>query len=145
MNQDIKADEDFFGAAPTAQEQLRRWDEGRFIWTISMGGLGPGYEQAIQVLAIEIVRDQLGKPLPTNKENTEANREWGYATVERIDVKQADGHYSCGGFSGGQVGAARFLAYQWLSIGPKALHDDPRYDDRHILASNFWPHVGQRA
>ena len=71
MNQDTKADEDFFGAAPTAQEQLKRWDEGRSIWTISMGGLGPSYEQAIQVLAIEIVRDQLGKPQYTRVKDEE--------------------------------------------------------------------------
>lgn len=51
--------------ATDAGEQLRRWDSGDPIWTIEMGGMGPGYEQAIQVLAIEIVRDEINKPLPT--------------------------------------------------------------------------------
>lgn len=30
-----------------AQEWLSRWDEGRSVWSISMGGFGPGYEQAL--------------------------------------------------------------------------------------------------
>jgi hypothetical protein len=125
--------------AQDAAEQVRRWDTRKSIWTIEMGGMGPGYEQAIQVLAVEITRDNLGKPLPDP--NSEASKEWGFATVERIDQKQADGSYSCGGFSGAQVGAARWLAYQWLSIGPAALHADKLYDGRHIQALNYWPRV----
>ena len=34
------------GPAVDAAEQLRRWDAGDSIWTVEMGGLGPGYEQA---------------------------------------------------------------------------------------------------
>ena len=54
-----------------------------------MGGLGPGYEQAIQVLAIEIVRDNLDSPLPKGV------TAWGDSTVRRIDKKIPDGRYSC--------------------------------------------------
>lgn len=53
-----------FGSAQDAREQLRQWDGGGAIWSIEIGGLGPGYEQAIQVLAIEIVRDEIDKPMP---------------------------------------------------------------------------------
>lgn len=121
--------------APDATEQLRRWDAGQTIWSIEMGGFGPGYEQAIQTLAIEIVRDNLGKPLPNPEE---ANKtEWGYSTVERIDFKLPDGSYSCGGFSGAQVGAARNLAYHWLRDGPAYVHKTgPK--DRRIQVSKFW-------
>ena len=48
-----------WGPADTAREQVERWDAGQSIWTLEMGGMGPGYEQAIQVLAIEITRDNL--------------------------------------------------------------------------------------
>ncbi len=121
-----------FGPAVDAREQLRRWDAGETIWTIEMGGMGPGYEQAIQVLAIEIVRDNLDTPVPEKPP-----QDWGYSTVERIDRKLPDGSYSCGGFS---VGAARQLAYRWLTIGPAALQAKSD-KDRHIQASNIWPRV----
>ena len=97
--------------ARDAREQLRRWDAGDTIWTIEMGGLGPGYEQAIQVLAIEIVRDEIDKPLPDK-----ADSNWADATWRRLCNPEL-----CGGFSGAQIGAARYLAWNWLKIGPAAL------------------------
>ena len=113
-------------AAVDAKEQLRRWDTGRAIWTIEMSGLGPGYEQCIQVLAIEIVRDEIGKMLPNP-----APSKWADRTVSRVND-------ACGGFSRAQVGAAKQLAYKWLSIGPQAVLMEVE-DERHIQASNFWP------
>lgn len=122
--------------AETAAEQLRRWDAGETIWTVEMGGLGPGYEQAIQILAIEIVRDHLDQPLP----NESTWQTWGDATVARIDQPDANGHHSCGGFSGGQVGAAKHLALGWLRDGPE-IYRAKFPQDRHIQCSNFWPRV----
>jgi hypothetical protein len=124
--------DDGFSPAVDAKEQLSRWDSGRSIWSIEMGGMGPGYEQAIQTLAIEIVRDEMDKPIPEKPD-----RQWGMSTVGRIDIELPDGRYSCGGFSGAQVGAARQLAYSWLTIGPAALQK--QYKDRHIQVSSFWP------
>jgi hypothetical protein len=115
--------------AKDAVEQLARWDAGRPIWSVEMGGVGPGYEQAIQVLAIEIVRDELGKPLPPPSSPTNG---WADATVKRVNDE-------CGGFSGAQVGASKWLAYKWLSIGPAALQDVKEMADRHIQVSSFWP------
>lgn len=126
--------------AQDAREQLRRWDGGGSIWSIEMGGLGPGYEQAIQVLAIEIVRDNIGNPLPEK-----SLQGWADATVRRCDAKRPDGKYACGGFSGAQAGAAKSLAYLWLTIGPAALHEKPEVQDRKIQVSNFWPHVIEAA
>ncbi len=114
--------------AKTAEEQLRRWDSGESIWSIEMGGLGPGYEQAIQVLAVEILRDEIGKPLPGEKA-----KEWAYSTVDRVNK-------DCGGFSGAQVGAARQLAFGWLRDGPAQVCASVP-NDRHIQVSNFWPLV----
>lgn len=125
-----------FGPAQDAREQLRRWDGGGTIWSIEMGGMGPGYEQAIQVLAIEIVRDEIDKPVPTKPP-----KDWGDATITRVDVKQSDGTYSCGGFSGAQVGVAKQLAYKWLTIGPAACIKQVEDQSRHIQVSAFWPRV----
>lgn len=130
-----------FGPAPDAKEQLRRWDAGDSIWTIEMGGLGPGYEQAIQILAIEIVRDYLGKPLPNEGSQWSA---FGFDTVQRIDRKLPDGRFSCGGFSGAQVGAAKNLAFLWLKEGPQKLQQDVPLD-RHIQVSKFWPRVAEES
>ena len=115
--------------ASDAKEQLRRWDAGEIIWSLEMGGLGPGYEQAIQVLAIEIVRDNLGKKIPEKPA-----KDWGANTLTRIDK-------SCGGFSGAQFSVAQFLAYQWLTIGPMKLLGSRNTRDRQIQVSNFWPRV----
>lgn len=130
--------DDGFSPAVDAKEQLRRWDSGRSIWSIEMGGIGPGYEQAIQTLAIEIVRDELTKPVPEKPD-----REWGMSTVERIDIKLPDGRYSCGGFSGAQVRAARQLAYSWLTIGPAAVQQ--QQNAGHIQVSSFWPRAPKPA
>ena len=118
-----------------AKELLDMWDSGEPIHTIEMGGLGPGYEQAIQVLAIEIVRDWIGKELPHNPDDA-----WGEETVRRVDQKLPNGKNSCGGFSGAQVGAARWLAWKWLTSGPRKLMEHPKLDaDRKIMVSSFWP------
>lgn len=126
-------------AAEDAREQLRRWDGGGTIWSIEMGGLGPGYEQAIQVLAIEIMRDYLDKPLP---EKGKPFGSWGDDTVRRVDVQLPDGSYSCGGFSGAQVGAAKALAAAFLEYGPAAAMEQVKDADRRIQVSPFWPRVG---
>jgi hypothetical protein len=131
-----------WGPADTAREQVERWDAGQSIWTLEMGGMGPGYEQAIQVLAIEITRDNLDKFVPANEAEY---RTFGDSTITRIDVKLPDGSYSCGGFSGAQAGAAKSLALQWLREGPAALLARPEAKDRKIQASKSWPRVPEVA
>jgi hypothetical protein len=130
--------------ATDAKEQLRRWDAGETIWSIDMGGMGPGYEQAIQVLAVEIIRDNLLAELPTD----DIYSQWGDATVTRCDpYDEATGRYTgLGGLSGAQVGAAKTIAYRILRDGPaKMLESAP--EDRRIQVSKMWPRVpdAQRA
>jgi len=124
--------------AETAAEQLSRWDAGHAVWSIEMGGLGPGYEQAIQVLAIEIIRDEISNPLPVDEFGN-----WGDATVSRIDTKDESGKFRCGGFSGAQVGAAKQIAYRFIKDGPaKSLASlTGENESRKIQVSNFWPRV----
>jgi hypothetical protein len=127
-----------------AKERLRRWDAGETIWSVEMGDTGPGYEQAIQVLAVEIIRDNLTGELPTK----ETYSEWGDATVTRCNpYDETAGRYTgLGGLSGEQVGAAKTIAYGVLKKGPaKMLERFP--EDRIIQVSKTWPRVpdAQRA
>lgn len=128
------------GEFETAGEALAAWDRGETVWSIEMGGLGPGYEQAIHVLAFEMVRDNLDKPLPV----AEAVRQrgdaiwetWGDDTVHRVN------EWPGCGFSGAQVGAAKQLAYRFLKDGHRASLDSMRAHDKDRLTqvSKTWPH-----
>ena len=114
----------------TVQDALAMWDRGEPIWSVEMGGIGPGYEQAIQVLIVEIMRDELDKPLP---EPGAANG-WADATISRLDKEF--------GFSGAQVGAARSVAYQFLRYGyGKHLGNAKKQgiEDRLILVNKNFP------
>lgn len=114
----------------TAKDLLTRWDEGKSVFSLERGGLGPGYEQAIQVLAIELVRDSINAPIPEVPAPS-----WGDWTVHRIDK-------ACGGFSGAQVSAAKWLAWKWLTIGPMALialAKEQGHTEDLIQVSKFWP------
>lgn len=113
---------------------LAAWDRGETIWSVEMGGLGPGYEQAIQVLIVELLRDCYGKPLP--EPGTPASDSWGDDTVKRIDSQ-------CLGFSGAQVGVAKSVAYKMLLNGyHETLESMREHDaDRLIQVSNVWPKV----
>lgn len=114
----------------TARDALQRWDSGVTVFTIEMGGLGPGYEQAIQVLVFEMLRDYVDVKLPDehSAEFKEFSRTFGDKTVHRIDEKM-------GGYSGAMVGAAKQVAYRALRDGwDKMLKSAP--DDRRIQVSN---------
>jgi hypothetical protein len=106
-----------------ATAALAEWDAGRSVFTVEMGGLGPGYEQCIQILVWEIVRDN--EPLPEGRFGT-----WGEKAVARCDP-------TCG-FSGAQVGAAKQLAHRFLKYGHRATLDKVE-PDRRIQVSRAWP------
>ena len=111
----------------TAAEALNMWDKGEPVWSVDMGGMGPGYEQAIQVLAFEIIRDNVNTPLPPAGDK--AWRTWGDAAAHRL---------SKWGFSGAQVGAAKNIASITLKKGWRvALNEMKAKDpDRLILVSD---------
>jgi hypothetical protein len=89
----------------TATELVEAWDRGEIVWTISMGGLGPGYEQALQIAAVEFAR--AGKDMSrTENDKADAERFDGICSevMKTIDDK-------LGGLSGAQYGAAKWLAW----------------------------------
>lgn len=120
---------------PEAIKLLEAWDRGEPISTVELGGLGPGYEQAIQVLAVEIVRDNIGQRLPVA-----TDKDFGEDTLHRLSEAERRGEAEGMGFSGAQFGKARALAYAWLTRGVTAVLKEVQ-TDRRILASRTWPHL----
>jgi hypothetical protein len=43
----------------TNEEALTAWDRNSPVWTCVMGGLGPGYEQVIHLIAFELLRSMI--------------------------------------------------------------------------------------
>lgn len=119
-------------------DMLAKWDSGESIWSVELGGLGPGYEQCIQVAAIEMARDNHSTSLPDDKE--QANAEWDRLCTETLRKHDA----ALGGMSGAQYGQASWLAYQWChNGGPDRLIERAKEQGADtILVSNAWPRVG---
>jgi len=114
----------------TIDEMLGSWDSGAAVWSVEMGGLGPGYEQCIQVLAIELLRRNRELPEAGNEE---AWRRWGEDTIRLVDA------WPGFGLSGAQVGAAKNLAANLIKRGPRVALSDPAVKERRIQVSQTWP------
>lgn len=114
----------------SAADLVAKWDRGDTIWSITLGGFGPGYEQALQIAAVEIARDTLTSTKPADEADVNA---WWRAlsdpAIERVD--------SWGnGLSGAQAGVARWLAFQWVhGEGPTLAEGH----ERAIQVSRHWP------
>ena len=122
---------------------LEQWDSGGSFFTIECGGLGPGYEQAIQVAAVEFARANQSEPLVRTgdkKADWKAFDEKCTAVLKKLDE-------DFGGLSGAQFGAAKWLAWNWCyNGGIKALTDLAKKDgqeDRVIQVSHHWPKAPQ--
>lgn len=120
----------------TPEELLQRWDAGQTIWSLELGGLGPGYEQAIQVAAIEFMRLAVAEKFDA-ADPKELNKRWSDLcdrALKPIDEK-------LGGLTGAQFGAAEWLAFK-LYAGPaefERLVKRRGEDDRLIQVSRAWP------
>lgn len=112
----------------TAAELLAKWDAGETVYSIRMSEDGPGEEQAIQVLAIEIVRDALANRLDVPKQSSIGM--WCDPTASRVSK-------SCGGFRADHIIAAQWLAHKWLTLGPSVLIT--AHYAKKIRVRNFWP------
>lgn len=117
----------------TAREALEKWDTGESIFTVEMGGLGPGYEQVIHIACFELIRDNLNRKLPPEKTSEKWYPNWGDKTFKRINGKL--------GMSGAQAGVAKSMAYQYLKYGyAHMIEKAPK--DRHIQVSKHFPELG---
>lgn len=119
----------------TVAEALARWDRGESVFSVEMGGLGPSYEQAIQILAFELMRAFDGKLPRIEVEWTDENKATLKSLANEVETR-LDGVY---GFSGAQVGAARSLAVIVCRRGYRAALRMPEVKDRLILVSRNMP------
>lgn len=130
-----KQEIDLYGS--NATDWLKRWDENESVWSIEMGGIGPSYEQCIQIAAAEILRHLLDK-----KYNLKT---WGDLAVFKEDQKKietaafANTRISLLGLSGAQFVAAMQLAHQFYSRGPRAIMKDDGLKSRRIQVQRFFP------
>jgi len=115
---------DMFPKSP--RDAVEKWDRGMPVWTVELGGLGPGYEQSIQISVIEILREFLDD---TNIDNYEKRAD---VVLHRIDDDVL-------GLSGAQAAMAKRLARKFLIDGWKAVHDELKEDKRWIQVSKHWP------
>jgi hypothetical protein len=120
------------------REMLTLWDSGSTVWTIKRGGLGPGYEQSLQVCMIEICRASLKMPRLGKETKTAYWKRFGRMS-DRI------AHETCRDLTGAQFGAAKDLAFRFVVSGIKrtiASYKKQRPDDfenSHIMISKHWP------
>lgn len=116
---------------------LVRWDAGKSVWSISMGGLGPGYEQAIQITTAEIIRHLLEQQYDYTKWE---NKEVWKQDKDKIEAALfANPKVDALGLSGAMWGAAMNLALQFYRRGPREVMNDERVKDRHIQVSKAFP------
>lgn len=120
-----------------AADWLSRWDSGRGVWSIEMGGLGPGYEQCIHITCAEMLRLFLAEKY--NFEQIKADGKWE-ETRKQIDKEMfANPIVSELGLSGAQYGAAMNIAGQLYRKGPRGVMNDEAVKDRHIQVSKNFP------
>jgi hypothetical protein len=115
-----------------AAEWLARWDAGQSVHSLEMGGIGPGYEQCIQITAAEVLRWLLANSAQIERwdDDKPALEKSVFPVVEPL------------GLSGAQWGAAVNLAWLLHRSGPiEALN---RADsDRHIMVSRNFPSLAR--
>ena len=117
----------------TAKEWLEMWDAGHPVWSVEMGGIGPGYEQAIQVTAAEVLRHLVANQIDHSK--------WSDTDVWKADREGiekalfAKPLIEALGLSGAQWGAAVNLAAIFYRRGPADALADEAVKDRKILVS----------
>ena len=120
-----------------AKDWLQRWDNGQIIWSIEMGGLGPGYEQAIQITTAEILRIMIESEFDHDK--WDEPEKWQEDKKQVTKASLANSTINNLGLSGAQFGAAYQLAAKLYSYGPQIVMTDEAVKDRHIQVSKNFP------
>lgn len=114
------------------QYLLRAWDEGAVIGTCEMGGIGPGYEQCIHIIAFEMLRAML-KEKPSREPE-----EFVWAKLDPIFDEHLVDTIEKLGPSGAQWGAAKSIASMFYLQGYREGYNKiPK--DRLIQISNNFP------
>lgn len=120
-----------------AGEWLSRWDSGRIVWSIEMGGMGPGYEQAIQVTVAELLRIMLSQSFDSSKWAEKSAWEDDRSQIRKLAFENDVINEL--GLSGAQFGAALSLASKLYMDGPIKVMSVDEIKDRHIQVSKNFP------
>ena len=120
-----------------AKDWLERWDGGETVWSIEMGGMGPGYEQAIQVTVAEVLRHLIDKEYDHSSWSDEDKAKDDGEKIRKasFDNEVIDGL----GLSGAQYGAALQVATKLYMDGPIGVMTNEQIADRHIQVSKNFP------
>ena len=120
-----------------AADWLKRWDDDRSVWSIEMGGLGPAYEQCIQITVAEALRwyiknVQNPNDLTDTEKMVSIREQRDKSLFANPVIKQL-------GLSGAQHGAAMNLAGTLYVSGPRKVFTDPTVKNRLIQVSKHFP------
>lgn len=132
---DEKQEIELYGASPA--DWLERWDANRSVWSIEMGGLGPGYEQCIHITMAEILRHMIGEGYDWRQ--WEDKDTWRRVGDKIEEYGFANPVVKALGLSGAQWGAAMNLAAMFYRQGPRAVMKDERVKDRKIQVQRTFP------
>jgi len=130
--------EDDYLFPKTAKQALERWDSGANIFTIELGGFGPGYEQTIHIGVFELIRS-----ITKNKKDEQILKmdENDWDTKDQLldkHLMDISEKYDLG-LSGAQAGAIKRFTYNILEKGWREVVKDEKYKDRLIQVSKNWP------
>lgn len=127
-----KDEQDRYGK--DCEDLLARWDGGGGVWSIEMGGIGPGYEQCIHLTAFEMLRRLL-----QTKPDAEM---WEEPTIWKATLDDLTEHVTPVvrplGLSGAQWGAGVSLATMFYRHGPIEAIKKAN-SDRHLQVSKNFP------
>ena len=126
-----------------AADWLARWDAGKTIWSIEMGGLGPGYEQRIHITAAEILRHLLDVRYDHASWQDQDVWKRDRDAIEKASFKNP--RIEALGLSETQWGAALSLASKLYMNGPRKIMNEPSTKDRHIQVSRNFPGLEESA
>ena len=122
---------DSFFRPKSWQDAVQTWSKGGILASVELGGIGPGYEQAIQILVFEILGSWSGKgPVVTG-----GNYSPEYQAHFQTTAKRLNKVYE---FSGAQCGAAKSLAASFINHGYRETLDEAG-PDRLIMVSGKFP------
>lgn len=109
-----------------AKQLLEEWDNFDLINTISVGGIGPGYEQAIHVACFEVLREIISRRIMEKEINLEGDT-----------LKPAWDRCEPLGLSGAQAGCATALARDIYYKGMDNIKADLPLERKIIISKRF--------
>lgn len=121
------------------EDVIAAWDEGQSVWSVELGGLGPGYEQCIQLMGFEAWKLMRTNPPADGWDGLEGDAWRTYRdSIEAMEPLR--GIVDKLGVSGAQFGAAMNIASVFARQGYAAgMAKAPK--DRHIQVSKNFPAI----